>query len=142
MFLLNIHNAIKSLNSSTFFAGFMMLILNIVSKYVTVEFSDTQKEYLKNNVSRQVIVFTVAFMGTKDIYTSLALTAFFVILADYLFNDQSRFCIMRNKLRAGVDRNNDGIISDDEVDKAVKILNKAKAQRNQVMRKEAFRGTY
>ena len=119
-----------------------MLILNIVSKYVTVEFSDTQKEYLKNNVSRQVIVFTVAFMGTKDIYTSFALTAFFVILADYLFNDQSRFCIMRNKLRAGVDRNNDGIISDDEVDKAVKILNKAKAQRNQVMRKEAFRGTY
>ena len=142
MFLYSIHNAIKSLNSSAFFGGLMMLMLNIVSKYVTVEFSKTQQEYLRSTVSRQVMVFIIAFMGTKDIYTSLALTAFFVILADYLFNDQSRFCIIRNKLRVGVDTNNDGMISDEEVDKAVQILNKAKSQRTQVMRKEAFKGTY
>jgi len=142
MFLYSIHSAIKSLNSSTFFGGLMMLMLNIVSKYVTVEFSKTQQQYLRSTVSRQVMVFIIAFMGTKDIYTSLALTAFFVILADYLFNDQSRFCIIRNKLKAGVDTNSDGVISDDEVDKAVAILNKAKAQRDLNLRKEAFRGTY
>ena len=142
MFLYSIHNIIKSLNSSTFFGGLMMLMLNIVSKYVTVEFSKTQQEYLRSTISRQVMVFIIAFMGTKDIYTSLALTAFFVILADYLFNDQSRFCIIRNRLKAGVDTNSDGVISDDEVDKAVAILNKAKAQRDLKLRKEAFRGSY
>lgn len=142
MFLYSIHNAIKSLNSSAFFGGLMMLMLNIVSKYVTVEFSKTQQEYLRSTVSRQVMVFIIAFMGTKDIYTSLALTAFFVILADYLFNDQSRFCIIRNRLKAGVDTNNDGVISDAEVDKAVAVLNKAKAQRDLKLRKEAFRGSY
>tara|TARA_A100001015_G_scaffold318602_1_gene438969 strand:+ start:181 stop:609 length:429 start_codon:yes stop_codon:yes gene_type:complete len=142
MFLYSIHNAIKSLNSSTFFGGLMMLMLNIVSKYVTVEFSKTQQQYLRSTVSRQVMVFIIAFMGTKDIYTSLALTAFFVILADYLFNDQSKFCIIRNKLKAGVDTNSDGVISDEEVDKAVTILNKAKAQRDIKLRKEAFTGTY
>ena len=138
----HVKHVAKHLNNSRYFAGIVMLMLNIVSKYVTVEFSKTQQEYLRSTVSRQVMVFIIAFMGTKDIYTSLALTAFFVILADYLFNDQSRFCIIRNRLKAGVDTNSDGVISDDEVDKAVAILNKAKAQRDLRLRKEAFRGTY
>lgn len=141
-FFLSIHNAVKSLNSSAFFGGLMMIFMNVASKYVTVEFSETQQQYLRNNISRQVMVFIIAFMGTKDIYTSLFLTGVFVILADYLFNDQSRFCIIRNKLRAGVDTNNDGVISDQEVDKAVEVLNKAKMQRSQAMRKEAFRSIY
>ena len=142
MIIYNIHNFIKSLNNSTFFAGLMMLMLNIGSKYVTIEFSETQLQFLRNNFTRQVLIFTIAFMGTKDIYTSLALTAFFIILADYLFNEQSRFCIMSNQLRDGVDTNDDGFISDEEVDKAVEVLNKAKLQRDQAMRKEAFRGYY
>ena len=38
---------LRSLNSSKYFAGIMMLTLNIGSKYITLELSKTQEAYLK-----------------------------------------------------------------------------------------------
>jgi hypothetical protein len=33
-------------------------------------------------------------MGTRDIYVALTLTIIFIILFDFLLNDESRFCIL------------------------------------------------
>ena len=82
----NIHKGVLSLNSNKFFAGLIMLILNLGSKFITVKFSPSQEAYLRNSVGRQLLIFAIAFIGTKDIYYSLAITAIFVVLADYLFN--------------------------------------------------------
>ena len=37
---------LKALNNSKFFAGLVMIMLNIGSKYVTIELSKNQEEYL------------------------------------------------------------------------------------------------
>ena len=42
-----IQNNIGSLNNSRFFAGIVMLMLNLGSKYVSVNLSKTQEEFLK-----------------------------------------------------------------------------------------------
>ena len=123
-----IHRHIVVLNSSKFFAGMMMLLLNIGSKYATVKFSNSQQAALRNNIGRQLLVFAVAWMGTKDIYTSFFLTAAFMVLADYLFNENSLFCILPKKykdLKDQLDLDGDGIISEDELNQAIKILKKA-----------------
>ena len=123
-----IHRHVVLLNSSKFFAGMMMLLLNIGSKYATVKFSNSQQAALRNNIGRQLLVFAVAWMGTKDIYTSLFLTAAFMVLADYLFNENSLFCILPKKykdLKDQLDLDGDGIISEDELNQAIKILKKA-----------------
>ena len=123
-----IHRHVVVLNSSKFFAGMMMLLLNIGSKYATVKFSNSQQAALRNNIGRQLLVFAVAWMGTKDIYTSLFLTAAFMVLADYLFNENSLFCILPKKykdLKDQLDLDGDGIISEDELNQAIKILKKA-----------------
>ena len=85
----NIHKGILSLNSNKFFAGIVMLILNLGSKFITIKFSASQEAYLRNSVGRQLLIFAIAWIGTKDIYYSLAITAIFVVLADYLFNEDS-----------------------------------------------------
>ena len=51
------HKRIGSLNSSKFFAGIMMILLNIGSKYITVKLSKSQEAYLRNYVLREILIF-------------------------------------------------------------------------------------
>lgn len=124
-----IHTSLMSLNNSRFFSGLVMIMLNIGSKYITIELSKTQEEYLRNSVGRQILIFSICWMGTRDIYLALALTAIFEILTQYLFNENSKFCILPKYVKAlskALDSNNDGKVSDSEIRKALEILEKAK----------------
>jgi hypothetical protein len=96
---------IESINGSKLFVGLMMIFLNIGSKFITIELSQTQKEYLTNSILRQVLIFAVAFVGTRDIVTSLVLTAVFTILVDGLLNESSPIGILPKSIRPGVDEN-------------------------------------
>ena len=77
--LKSIMSYLSYLNNSKFFAGIVMIMLNIGSKYVTVELSKSQEEYLKNNIGRQLLIFAISWMGSRDILIALALTAIFTI---------------------------------------------------------------
>ena len=123
------HENITSLNSSKYFAGIVMITLNLGAKVVSVNFSNSTQEYLKHGASKQLFIFSMAWMGTRDIYTSLILTAVFTVLSEYLFNEDSRFCIVPEKYRmikTAIDTNNDGVISEQELQSALKVLEKAK----------------
>ena len=80
---------LASLNNSKFFAGLVMIMLNIGSKYITIELSKTQEEYLKNHIARQILIFSISWMGTRDILMSLALTAIFVVTFSQIFRNLS-----------------------------------------------------
>ena len=69
------------LNSSKFFAGLVMILLNIGSKYITIELSKSQEAYLRNSLGRQMLIFAISWMGSRDILIALALTAIFNVLA-------------------------------------------------------------
>lgn len=136
-----IHKGVLSLNSNKFFAGLIMLVLNLGSKFITVKFSASQEAYLRNSVGRQLLIFAIAFIGTKDIYYSLAITAIFVVLADYLFNEDSDWCVLSDNfksLKTEIDLNGDGIISDDELNKAIKTLQSYKKNQLHKAQKVAY----
>ena len=117
------------LNNSKFFAGLVMIMLNIGSKYITIELSKNQEEYLKNNIGRQMLIFAISWMGSRDILVALALTAIFTILTDHLFNEESSLCIIPQKYRQYqhlLDLDKNMIVTDDEIKKATEILEKAK----------------
>ena len=133
-----IHANILDLNNSKYFAGFVMILLNLGAKVVPVQFSKSTQTYLKNGLSKSVFVFSMAWMGTRDIYTALGLTVAFTILSEYLFNEESKLCVVPEKYRvlhSMVDTNQDGVISEEELAAATKILEKARdaaqKQRNQ-----------
>jgi hypothetical protein len=123
-----LHNNVLYLNSSKFFAGVMMILLNIGSKFIPITFSKSTEQYLKWSISKQILIFTMAWMGTRDIYSSLVLTAVFIILSDNLFNEDSEYCIVPEQyrvLKKLIDTNNDNIISDEELQKAKEVLMKS-----------------
>jgi hypothetical protein len=126
-----LHIHISYLNSSKFFAGIVMIMLNVGSKFISIQFSKSTEEYLKYSVTKQLLVFAMAWMGTRCIYTAILLTAAFVVLSDHLFNEESRFCIVPHQYRVLhklIDTNNDGKLSSDEINKAIAILTKAQKE--------------
>jgi hypothetical protein len=72
---------LTALNDNKFFLGIMLLLLNVGSRHLVDEFSVNPEEYSRNLTLRRLAVFAVCFVGTRDIVTSILLTAGFVILA-------------------------------------------------------------
>jgi hypothetical protein len=136
-----INNNIMYLNNSKFFAGVIMILLNVGSKFISIQFSKSTEEYMKYTISKQILVFAMAWMGTRDIYVSLGLTAVFTILSEHLFNEESTLCIVPHHLRVLhklVDTNNDGDVSETEIASAIAVLEKAKREKQRKQQKEAF----
>ena len=136
-----LNHHIMYLNNSKFFAGVIMILLNVGSKFIQIQFSKSTEEYMKYSVSKQLLVFSMAWMGTRDIYTALGLTAVFTILSEYLFNEESSVCIVPHQYRVLhklMDTNEDGVVSETELAAAIAVLEKAKKEKQRKAQKEAF----
>ena len=94
-----INKTILDLNSSKIFAGIMIIILNISSRFVNLKISKSFESYLKHTFSRQVLVFAIAWMGTRDIYVALGIVILFTIIVDFLCNEDSKFCCFSNDFK-------------------------------------------
>jgi len=142
---LQIH--LKRLNDSKFLMGVAMLLLNVGSKYVEMGFSKTQEEALRNGIGREILIFAMVFMGTHDIILSIIMTASFVVLSNYLFNEKSKFCLIPSRLQSIAritDKNNDKRISQAEEKAALDTLRKAEEQRKKEVQGNftSYLGTY
>ena len=120
---------IYSLNSSKFFTGLIMLTLNISSKYVTLGLSISQEEYLKYTLGRQILVFAILWMGTRDIIVALILTCVFILFADYLFNDNSMYCVIPSGFKDKLEKKDNITISQKDINDAIHVLKQAHNQK-------------
>ena len=137
------HDHIQAINNSKIFAGLMIITLNIVSKFVNIKLSKTMESYLKFTFSRQILVFAIAWMGTRDIYIALFITIVFVIVTEYLFHEESIFFVFPEEFR---DRHiemlenegSDKEITDEDVRKATEVLEKAKKQNKMSLEYQSY----
>lgn len=130
--LQKMHKMIQSLNNSKFFAGLVMIVMNVGSQFISIKFSKTMEQYLRFSITKQVLIFSVSWVATRDIYTSLALTAIFTVLSEHLFNEESRFCIVPHKYRVLhnlMDTNGDGNVDEQEIKRAIEILQQAQQKK-------------
>ena len=138
-FFNKVNSHVYTLNDSKYFAGVMMILLNVGSKFITIKFSKSTEEYIKYSVTKQILVFSMAWLGTRDIYTALGLTAIFSVLSEYLFNEESTMCIVPHEYRVLhklLDTDNNGSVSEAEIVEAKAVLEKAKREKNKKMQKD------
>ena len=117
-----------ALNNSTFLYGLALLFLNIFSKYIELNLTKSQEQYIKSEIGREILIFAGIFIGTKDLILSILLTSAFIILANTVFHEGSKFCLMPEKykeLASALDTNKDGHVSEKEIKDALDILYKA-----------------
>ena len=126
----SITKILENLSTSKLLLGILMIFMNIGSRYIELKLTNGQEMILKN-IAREALIFTISFIATKDLLTSFAITAVFIILANFVFNEKSKYNILPEKykkLASIIDTNKDKIISEDEINKAYDILNKARGQ--------------
>ena len=87
----------NTINSSKLAIGIAMIMFNIGSKFLVVDISKTQEQFFKNVIIRRLTLFCIFFVATRDMLTSLTLTAVFVVLAMGLFNERSMFYVLPNR---------------------------------------------
>ena len=98
-FLQSIHQNVTTLNNSKIFAGIMIIVLQISSRFVTIKLSKTMESYLKYTFSRQVLIFAIAWMGTRDIYIALSIAILFTIIMDILLNEECSYCVLPSSFK-------------------------------------------
>ena len=120
-----IHSVLKPINESKLLVGMMMIFLNVGSKYIDLGLSKTQEQVLRDGLARELLIFAISFMGTRDIPTAIILTASFTILSNIVLNENSKYCVMPNKMKKIqeiIDTNGDGIISYEDERRAMEVL--------------------
>ena len=121
---------LENLSTSKLFIGLMMIFMNIGSRFIELELTKGQEMIFKN-IAREVLIFTIAFMGSRDLIIAFIITAVFIILSNFVFNENSKYCILPEsykKLENVIDTNGDGKVSEEELNKAYEILKKAKEE--------------
>ena len=98
-FLQYIHQNVTVLNNSKIFAGIMIIVLQIASRFVTIKLSKTMESYLKYTFSRQVLIFAIAWMGTRDIYIAICIAILFTFIMDVLLNEDCSYCVLPSEFK-------------------------------------------
>ena len=60
------------------------------------------------------------------------MTAVFIVLTQHIFNEKSKYCVLPKRwteIQSAMDENNDGKLSEQEIDNAIQILQKTKAEK-------------
>ena len=122
----------EKITSNKIVMGIVMLLINVVSKYATIELSDTQQEYFNNTIIRHIFLFLILFSSTKDLFLSIILLVSFIIMAQYLFNEKSRFCILKFPQKDCKKKP----ISKKQINEAIKTLKQAKQEFSENIDKE------
>jgi len=91
---LSSHEQIQYLNNSKIFAGIIIIILNIAGKFVNFKLSKTIESYMKHTFSRNVLIFCIAWMGSREIYVAILITLLCILLLDFVCNENSGYCML------------------------------------------------
>jgi len=139
----SLDNTVQTLNKSKVFAGLMIITLNIASRFVTIKMSKTMQSYLKFTFSRYILIFAISWMGTRDIYIALIITLIFIILFEYLLDEESNFYIFSEEFKdyqksKADDEEDEKEVSDEDLKKAEKTLERAKKQKSLKMDFQGF----
>lgn len=85
--------AILALNSNPYFIGTMMLLLNLGGRFIAMEMSKSQEQFFQNPWVRRLLIFTVLFVGTRNVVVAFWMSILIILLIGYLFNENSSLCL-------------------------------------------------
>ena len=117
-----LNNIVDTLNNSKYWFALMMLAMNICGKYVEIDIGKRNKQWIATSrIFRRLLIFTIAFIATRDVVASLMITSAFVIMVLHLFNEESEYCILPQSF-VELDTNRNNVISPDEIKVAYEKL--------------------
>lgn len=114
-----ISNSVGFLNNSSLFNVFITLIMNLGSRYISIDLCNFQEKILSSFIVRKLCIFAIIWMATRDIVLSLILTILFIFVFSGLLNSNSFLCILPKNTIKNSKINN---ISKEQYQQAQKII--------------------
>ena len=138
-----INNNVLKINRSPYFLAMMILIVNIGSKYLDINFGFTSVKFFSSEIMKLLVLFAICYTATRDLYISLIVTAIFLFMFEHLFHEESSMCIVPAKYRSYKNPvkkvvKNTNLIYVDDINEAIRVLTKAKMNKECVKQNEIF----
>jgi hypothetical protein len=96
-----IEGLLQIFNNNPYFIGLMMLILNLGGRFISLEVTKKQEQFLQLPWVRRILIFTVLFVATRNIWVAFWSTLTFVLFLGYLFNENSALCLFGEGGKSG-----------------------------------------
>ena len=113
-----IDNLLMQISNNKLFGGAIMLLTNIGGKYLALELpTNIEKLFSTYSILRYLVLFSIFFMATRDIKTSILLALLFFIFIKFFINEKSTFCLLSKD-------NETNIITKNEYENAKNIVEK------------------
>ena len=113
-----IDNLLIQISNNKLFGGAIMLLTNIGGKYLALELpTNIEKLFSTYSILRYLVLFSIFFMATRDIKTSVLLALLFFIFVKFFINENSTFCLLSKD-------SENNIITKNEYENAKNIVEK------------------
>lgn len=103
-------------NSNKYITGVAMILFSIGSRYIVIDISKNTETLLKTKIMRRLSIFSIFFIGTRDLIASLILTALFLVMTMCLLNEESTYCMIPKEFE-------DNVYTEEEYVMSKKIIN-------------------
>lgn len=88
---------LSSLSTDKMFVGLSMILMNVGSRYVVGDLTQAQQQLLTSEAVKQLIVFCMFFVPTRDVLVSMMLTFAFFFVTKNLLNEKANYNILTSE---------------------------------------------
>jgi hypothetical protein len=75
-----------------------LVIMNIGAKFLDIKLTEFQQKLIKNHIVQALILFSMVYIGTRDIIKSIIIVGMIYLLIYVLLNENHQFNIYSKKL--------------------------------------------
>lgn len=125
---------VQFLNANKIVWGVTMLVVNLGSRHIISDLGQMQEQILRSAWFKPIIVFSIFFMATRDVWTAMILTAAFLIIFMGLLHEKSKYSFFANDTRTQK-QNQKGRVSVEEYTKAMSVVKQFEHQEKEELTK-------
>lgn len=89
---------LNGINTSPYIIGSMMLMMNLGARFLSLEITKGQEQFLSHPWVRRFLIFVIFFIGTRNVWVAFWMALTVILLMGYLFNENSSLCLFRGGL--------------------------------------------
>lgn len=89
-------SVIQDINMNPYLLGIAYILLNLGGRFMSLSVSPGQEAFLQNIVFRPLLLYSIMFIGTRNLIVAFWLTLTVIVFLHYLLNEESDWYLLKN----------------------------------------------
>jgi hypothetical protein len=74
-----------------------LILVQFGGRYLKIELTPAQQKLINNSIFQSVLLFSLIYMATKDLFKSIVIMAVLYIFINILFNENNKYNVLSKK---------------------------------------------